>query len=42
MGAHRFHRDQLDLIKRIGLDRYMQSHSDGLGEDGPPGLRAGK
>jgi bacterioferritin len=30
---------QLDLIKRIGLERYTQSHVNGLGEGGTPGLR---
>jgi len=33
---------QLDLIKRVGLERYMQSHIGGLGEGGTPGLRAEK
>ena len=31
---------QLDLIKRVGLELYMQSHIGGLGEGGTPGLRA--
>jgi bacterioferritin len=30
---------QLDLIKRIGLERYTQSHVNGFGEPGTPGLR---
>jgi bacterioferritin len=30
---------QLDLIKRIGLELYTQSHVNGLGEGGTPGLR---
>lgn len=30
---------QLDLIKRIGLELYTQSHIQGLGEGGTPGLR---
>ena len=30
---------QLDLIRRIGLERYTQAHIDGLGEGGTPGLR---
>ena len=33
---------QLDLIGRIGLERYMQAHIDGLGEGGTPGLRGDK
>ncbi len=33
---------QLDLIGRIGLERYTQSHVDGLGEGGTPGLREEK
>ena len=33
---------QLDLIQRIGLERYTQSHVDGLGEGGTPGLRESK
>ncbi|MEJ2625142.1 MAG: bacterioferritin [Pseudolabrys sp.] len=33
---------QLDLIKRIGLELYTQSHVDGLGEGGTPGLRGDK
>jgi bacterioferritin len=33
---------QLDLIKRIGLERYTQSHVNGLGEGGTPGLREEK
>jgi bacterioferritin len=32
---------QLDLIGRIGLERYTQAHVDGLGEGGTPGLREG-
>jgi bacterioferritin len=30
---------QLDLIQRIGLERYTQAHIGGLGEGGTPGLR---
>lgn len=30
---------QLDLIGRIGLELYTQSHVDGLGDGGTPGLR---
>jgi bacterioferritin len=33
---------QLDLIKRIGLERYTQAHIGGLGEGGTPGLRGEK
>ena len=33
---------QLDLIGRIGLERYTQAHVDGLGEGGTPGLREDK
>ncbi|MBX6329253.1 MAG: bacterioferritin [Pseudolabrys sp.] len=33
---------QLDLIQRIGLERYTQAHIDGLGEGGTPGLREEK
>ena len=33
---------QLDLIARIGLERYTQSHVGGLGEGGTPGLREEK
>jgi bacterioferritin len=33
---------QLDLISRIGLERYMQAHVAGLGEGGTPGLRGEK
>lgn len=33
---------QLDLIGRIGLELYTQSHVDGLGDGGTPGLREGK
>jgi len=33
---------QQDLIKRIGLELYTQSHVDGLGEGGTPGLREDK
>lgn len=33
---------QLDLIKRIGLERYTQTHVDGLGDGGTPGLREDK
>jgi bacterioferritin len=31
---------QLDLIKRIGLELYTQSHMQGLGEGGVPGFRS--
>jgi bacterioferritin len=30
---------QLDLIQRIGLERYTLAHVGGLGEGGTPGLR---
>ncbi len=33
---------QLDLIGRIGLELYTQSHIDGLGDGGTPGLRGDK
>ena len=33
---------QLDLIKRIGLERYTLAHVGGLGEGGTPGLRGEK
>ena len=33
---------QLDLIARIGLERYTQTHVGGLGEGGTPGLREDK
>ncbi|HEU5017207.1 MAG TPA: bacterioferritin [Pseudolabrys sp.] len=33
---------QLDLIDRIGLERYTQAHIDGLGDGGTPGLREDK
>jgi bacterioferritin len=33
---------QLDLIGRIGLERYTQTHVAGLGEGGTPGLREEK
>jgi bacterioferritin len=33
---------QLDLIKRIGLERYTLAHVAGLGEGGTPGLRSEK
>ncbi len=33
---------QLDLIERIGLERYTQAHVGGLGEGGTPGLREEK
>jgi bacterioferritin len=33
---------QLDLIKRIGLERYTQAHVGGLGERGTPGLSGEK
>jgi bacterioferritin len=32
---------QLDLIDRIGLERYTQAHIGGMGEGGTPGLRGG-
>jgi bacterioferritin len=37
-----FPETQLDLIGRIGLERYTQAHVDGLGEGGTPGLREDK
>jgi bacterioferritin len=33
---------QLDLIGRIGIERYTQAHIEGLGEGGSPGLREKK
>ncbi len=30
---------QIDLIKRIGVERYSQAHIGGLGEGGSPGFR---
>lgn len=30
---------QLDLIQRIGLERYTRAHIDGLGDGGTPGPR---
>jgi len=33
---------QLDLIKRIGAERYTQAHIDGLGDGGSPGFRSEK
>jgi len=33
---------QIDLIERIGLERYTQSHVNGLGDPGTPGLREEK
>ena len=33
---------QLDLIERVGLERYTQSHIGGFGEGGTPGLREEK
>ncbi len=30
---------QIDLIKRIGVDRYTQAHIGGLGDGGSPGFR---
>ena len=33
---------QLDLIGRIGLELYTQSHVDGLGEGGTPGMSGDK
>ena len=32
---------QSDLIKRVGLELYTQSHINGLGEGGVPGFRSG-
>jgi len=32
---------QIALVKKIGVERYMQAHIDGLGEGGAPGLREG-
>src|SRR5580698_3431412 len=31
---------QIDLIKRIGVERYSQAHIGGLGEGGSPGFRS--
>ena len=31
---------QIDLIKRIGVDRYTQAHIGGLGDGGSPGFRS--
>ena len=31
---------QVDLVKRIGLERYSQAHIAGLGEGGTPGFRS--
>jgi bacterioferritin len=31
---------QIDLIKRIGVERYSQAHIGGLGDGGPPGFRS--
>jgi bacterioferritin len=31
---------QIDLIKRIGVERYSQAHIGGLGEGGAPGFRS--
>ena len=33
---------QLDLIERIGLELYTQSHVDGLGDGGTPGFQEDK
>jgi bacterioferritin len=33
---------QIDLIKKIGVERYMQAHIAGLGEGGTPGFREGE
>jgi bacterioferritin len=30
---------QIDLIEKIGVERYMQAHIGGLGEGGSPGFR---
>jgi bacterioferritin len=30
---------QIDLVKKIGVERYMQAHIGGLGEGGSPGFR---
>ena len=32
---------QIELIKRIGVERYSQAHIGGLGKGGPPGFRSG-
>jgi bacterioferritin len=32
---------QIDLIEKIGVERYMQAHIAGLGEGGAPGFREG-
>jgi bacterioferritin len=31
---------QIELIKRIGVERYSQAHIGGLGEGGSPGFRS--
>jgi bacterioferritin len=31
---------QIDLNKRIGVERYSQAHIGGLGEGGAPGFRS--
>src|ERR1700722_15302176 len=31
---------QIDLIKRVGVERYSQAHIGGLGEGGTPGFRS--
>jgi len=32
---------QIDLVRKIGVERYMQAHIEGLGEGGSPGFREG-
>ena len=32
---------QIDLIKRIGVERYMQAQIGSLGDGGSPGFRSG-
>ena len=33
---------QIELIKRIGVERYSQAHIGGFGEGGSPGFRSGE
>jgi len=33
---------QIDLIKRIGVERYTQAQIGGLGDGGSPGFRSGE
>jgi bacterioferritin len=33
---------QIELVKKIGVERYMQAHIEGLGEGGSPGFREDK